>query len=88
MYKVGDMKLLRYILFMSTFAVACMSCHEQEEFDNDPYGNFDALWTNVDQHYCFFKYKNIDWEAVGGNIVRSYVLICLRLHFLMFVLRC
>ena len=51
MYKVGDMKLLRYILFMSTFAVACMSCHEQEEFDNDPYGNFDALWTNVDQHY-------------------------------------
>ena len=65
MYKVGDMNLLRYILFMSTFAVACMSCHEQEEFDNDPYGNFDALWTNVDQHYCFFKYKNIDWEAVG-----------------------
>ena len=65
MYKVGDMKLLRYILLMATFAVACMSCHEQEEFDNDPYGNFDALWTNVDQHYCFFKYKNIDWEAVG-----------------------
>ena len=50
MYKVGDMKLLRYILFMSTFAVACMSCHEQEEFDNDPYGNFDALWINVEKY--------------------------------------
>lgn len=59
------MKLLRYILFVMTFVVACTSCHEQEEFENDPYGNFDALWTNVDRHYCFFKYKNIDWEAIG-----------------------
>lgn len=45
--------------------IACVSCHKQEEFNNDPYGNFDALWTNVDQHYCFFKYKNIDWNAIG-----------------------
>ena len=30
------------------------ACHEPEEFDNDVYGNFDALWTSVDQHYCFF----------------------------------
>lgn len=59
------MKLLRYILFVMTFVVACTSCHEQEEFENDPYGNFDALWTNVDRHYCFFKYKNIDWVAIG-----------------------
>lgn len=42
-----------------------VSCHDQEEFDNDPYGNFDAVWTIVDQHYCFFKYKDIDWDAIG-----------------------
>lgn len=41
------------------------SCHKQEEFDNDVYGNFDALWTIVDEHYCFFEYKNIDWNEVG-----------------------
>ena len=41
------------------------ACHEPEEFDNDVYGNFDALWTSVDQHYCFFKYKNVDWDEVG-----------------------
>lgn len=41
------------------------ACHEPEEFDNDIYGNFDALWTSVDQHYCFFKYKNVDWDEVG-----------------------
>ena len=41
------------------------SCHKQEEFQNDPYGNFDALWTIMDEHYCFFQYKKIDWKEVG-----------------------
>ena len=41
------------------------SCHEQEEYSNDPYGNFDALWSIIDQNYCFFKDKDIDWQKVG-----------------------
>ena len=54
-----------YIIYILVISLFASSCHEQEEFANDPYGNFDALWTNVDQHYCFFKYKNVDWEAIG-----------------------
>ncbi len=27
--------------------------------------NFDMLWRIVDEHYCFFEYKNIDWDEVG-----------------------
>ncbi|MDR0422035.1 MAG: S41 family peptidase [Proteiniphilum sp.] len=34
------------------------------QFDNDPRGNFDALWTILDRNYCFFEYKYIDWDAV------------------------
>lgn len=59
------MKKYCYIIYMCILALAFGSCREQEEFANDPYGNFDALWTNVDQHYCFFKYKNVDWEEIG-----------------------
>ena len=33
-------------------------------FDNDPKGNFEALWTILDRNYCFFEYKGIDWDAV------------------------
>ncbi len=40
------------------------SCHKVEVFENDPYGNFDALWTILDERYCFFEYKEIDWEQV------------------------
>ncbi len=33
-------------------------------FEDDPYGNFDALWTILDERYCFFEYKNIDWTQI------------------------
>lgn len=53
-----------YIILLAAL-IALSSCHKQEEWDNDPMGNFDALWTIIDEHYCFFEYKDIDWKAVG-----------------------
>ncbi len=35
------------------------------QFDNHPpRGNFDALWTILDRNYCFFEYKEVDWNDV------------------------
>lgn len=34
------------------------------QFDNNPVGNFEALWNIIDRNYCFFKYKNIDWDRI------------------------
>lgn len=56
------------VLFAVTTAAAillAMSCHHIEKWDNDPFGNFDALWTELDTHYCFFEEKGVDWDAVG-----------------------
>ena len=39
-------------------------CIREEEFDNSPQGNFDALWTIIDEQYCFLDYKQIDWNAI------------------------
>lgn len=58
------MKKLRQILILF-LAVAAAACHEVPSYDNDVYGNFDALWTVVDEHYCFFGDKDIDWNEVG-----------------------
>ena len=33
-------------------------------FDNNPRGNFEALWSIIDENYCFFEYKDIDWNSV------------------------
>ncbi|HIY48904.1 MAG TPA: S41 family peptidase [Candidatus Barnesiella excrementavium] len=55
--KIGFLVSLLSLLSLS-------SCHKVEVFEDDPYGNFDALWTILDERYCFFEYKEIDWEQV------------------------
>lgn len=40
------------------------SCHHVDTWDDDMEGNFDALWTILDEHYCFFEEKGLDWDSV------------------------
>ena len=44
------------------------ACVDEEEFDNTPQGNFEALWKIIDEHYCFLNYKHeaygLDWQQV------------------------
>ncbi len=51
------------LAMLSSFTFS--GCHSVESWDNDFYGNFDALWTIIDEHYCFFNDKDVDWEAIG-----------------------
>lgn len=45
-----------------------MSCVDNDEYDNTPSGNFEALWQIMNEHYCFFDYKQheygLDWQEV------------------------
>ncbi|MDR0988572.1 MAG: S41 family peptidase [Prevotellaceae bacterium] len=45
-------------------ALLPVGCIGEERYDNSPQGNFEALWKLIDEHYCFFEYKQIDWDAV------------------------
>lgn len=59
-------------IFLHTIAFALItlltlnSCVTEDEFDNSPQGNFDALWTIINEHYCFFPDKSeeygLDWD--------------------------
>ena len=42
-------------------------CAQQDEWDNDQVGNFEALWTIMDEHYAFFDYKQVDWDEVHAR---------------------
>ena len=59
------MKLLHKILLMLVVSLPVVACHDDVESNYDPFKNFDALWTALDEHYTFFSYKNIDWNEVG-----------------------
>ena len=57
--------LLRFALG-TLLVVLCQACVREEEphDDTSSRGNFEALWTIIDEHYCFFGYKQIDWDSV------------------------
>jgi hypothetical protein len=56
--------MLKRILSILVAAVMLSACHSVDDWDNDAVSNFDALWTALDQHYCFFEQKGIDWDEV------------------------
>ena len=39
-------------------------CIREEEFNNTPQGNFEALWKIIDEKYCFLDYKQIDLSLI------------------------
>lgn len=65
----------RKFRFTSSIILPCLllltllgSCIRGEEYQNDPAGNFEALWKCIDQNYCFFDYKQevygLNWDSV------------------------
>lgn len=58
--------LIAFIAVVVT-AASFTSCHEIEDYPDDPYGNFDALVKIVGDRYCFFKEKDIDWDRLSAD---------------------
>lgn len=50
---------------LSSVLLSCVN--EEEHFDNNAEGNFQALWKLIDEHYCFLDYKQINWDEVGSR---------------------
>lgn len=53
---------IKYICLL--MSVWLTSCHPLPEPEDSPDGNFEALWRAIDEHYCFFEEKGIDWQKV------------------------
>ena len=39
-------------------------CVKGDEYDTSPSENFESLWTILDENYCFFEFKDIDWDDI------------------------
>ena len=71
---------LLIVLAMLVSVLLSGSCSWNEEvknreFSNTPQGNFMALWTIMDEHYCFFDLKKeklgVDWNEVKTRYAAS-----------------
>ncbi|MDE5668435.1 MAG: S41 family peptidase [Duncaniella sp.] len=63
-------RIIYRIALLLTAAVGLTACHDMEEYTNDPRGNFEALWSILDEHYCFFDQKDVDWDRVHDTYSR------------------
>lgn len=48
---------------LTVFLSGCMRDLDISE-DNTPLGNFQVLWQTLDEKYCFFDEKKVDWDSV------------------------
>ena len=52
------------VFFLSLFIGACGDFLLDVEFENDPVGNFDALWHEFDRYYALFDVRHVDWDSL------------------------
>ena len=62
---------LHQILLLAVGLLLLHGCTREDDFSNTPQGNLDALWTIIDEHYCFLDYKHqaigLDWTGVHSK---------------------
>ncbi|MBQ7824315.1 MAG: S41 family peptidase [Bacteroidaceae bacterium] len=56
--------LLRYL---PVLLLLLASCGVEYDYADNPQGNFEALWRILDDRYCFFEYKDIDWNNIHAQ---------------------
>ena len=56
-------KILRLFSFLF-LALSFTACVDEDVYEDSPSGNFEALWKIMDEHYCFFQEKCVDWDSV------------------------
>lgn len=54
-------------IYVILLAAAAISCEDTVEYSSSPKENFEALWQIIDENYCFFEYKDIDWDEIYDN---------------------
>ena len=75
--RLKNLAVVTAALFMALLPVSCSWNGEapDREFVNTPQGNFMALWTIMDEHYCFFDLKKeklgVDWNEVKKRYAAS-----------------
>lgn len=60
-------------LYIILTLAVCSSCTHRFDGvqDNTPVGNMECLWQTLDQKYCFFEEKEVDWQTVYNQYLPS-----------------
>lgn len=63
-----EYKNIFVVLLALIGGMSLVSCVDENDYEDTSSGNFEALWTVMDEHYCFFDEKKqelgVDWNEV------------------------
>ena len=60
-----------YLIIVVSMVLPLFSCHDTVEQPDTPTGNFEMLWTILDEHYCFFNQKDVNWQEVHDRYAKK-----------------
>ena len=63
------------LCFAALLLIGCLalsSCIDVEEHNDTPQGNLEALWKILDEHYCFFDYKQHEYGLYWNAVYEKY----------------
>lgn len=55
---------LRFTYCLMFLGLLFSGCEKATDYNSSPRDNFEALWRIMDENYCFFEYKDVDWNDV------------------------
>lgn len=63
--------LRKMLLLFAGVLLLLTACVREDYYDNTRRGNYEALWKIMNEHYCFFSYKQqeigVDWDDVHAR---------------------
>ncbi len=66
-----------YIITIALFLIATTftGCEQDivKEYNPSPKANFDALWQILDERYCYFEAKELDWTGVYNEYINEAI---------------
>ncbi len=65
------MRNILIIIFLTIISFASCTHRFDGVEDNTPVGNMECLWRTLDEKYCFFEEKDIDWQGVYNTYLPS-----------------
>lgn len=55
---------LHILYYLLLLGVLFSGCEKGDDYNPSPRDNFEALWKILDENYCFFEFKDVDWNDV------------------------
>jgi hypothetical protein len=72
--------MIKKILLYISLPLMLVGCIGEEEFSNTPNGNFEALWSIMDERYCFFPQAEEEFGLNWNEVYDRYKAIADTCH--------